>query len=129
MANPERPVSEYDRFGPWIDRVETEADVPRLFRPHGVDLAAARLVLKVPRNVARRDASPDMDLYDHLLVLGRDSLTVLSRRGRDLPRGAQPGAGAATTMRTSRSRGSSRCGTRSICSRGGCPSPRTMAES
>lgn len=93
MANPERPVSEYDRFGPWIDRVETEADVPRLFRPHGVDLAAARLVLKVPRNVARRDATPETDLYDHLLVLGRDSLTVLSRRGRDLPREAQPGAG------------------------------------
>ncbi|MFP5359593.1 MAG: hypothetical protein ACLGHM_03750 [Actinomycetes bacterium] len=81
MANPERPVSEYDRFGPWIDVVETEADVPRLYRPHGVDVTGARLVLKVPRNVARRDATPEMDLYDHLLVLEREALTVLSRTG------------------------------------------------
>src|SRR5690606_31495032 len=37
-------VSEYDRFGPWIDEVATPADVPRLFRDHPVDLDGARLV-------------------------------------------------------------------------------------
>jgi len=77
---------EYDRFGPWIDEVRTPEDVPRLYRGHPLDLAAARLVLKVPRNVARRDASPAMDLYDHLLVLDDAGLTVLSRR-------TAPGAG------------------------------------
>lgn len=71
---------EYDRFGPWIDEVRTPSDVPRLFRDHPLDLDAARLVLKVPRNIARRDATPDMDLYDHLLVLDADTLTTLSRR-------------------------------------------------
>ena len=74
-------TSEYDRFGPWIDEVRTRDDVPRLFRDDPVDVAGARLVLKVPRNIARRDATPDMDLYDHLLVLEADALTVLSRRG------------------------------------------------
>lgn len=74
-------VSEFDRFGPWIDEVRTPDDVPRLFREHPIDLAAARLVLKVPRNIARRDATPDMDLYDHLLVLDAEGLTVLARRG------------------------------------------------
>jgi len=73
-------TSEYDRFGPWIDEVRVEDDVPRLYRDHPIDLGAARLVLKVPRNITRRDATPDMDLYDHLLVLGAGQLTVLSRR-------------------------------------------------
>lgn len=73
-------TTEYDRFGPWIDDVRTPEDVPPLFRDHPVDLAGAELVLKVPRNIARRDATPDMDLYDHLLVLDDERLTVLSRR-------------------------------------------------
>lgn len=79
-------VSEYDRFGPWIDEVRTPDEVPRLFREHPVDLEGARLVLKVPRNIARRDATPDMDLYDHLLVLDDVGLTVLSRRAASASR-------------------------------------------
>lgn len=88
-------TSEYDRFGPWIDEVQTLEDVPRLYRDHPIDLDAARLVLKVPRNIARRDATAGMDLYDHLLVLDDDGLTVLSRRTEHdhQPRRAQgPGA-------------------------------------
>jgi len=93
--------SEYDRFGPWIDEVRTPADVPRLFRDHPLDLDAARLVLKVPRNIARRDATPDMDLYDHLLVLDAHDLTRLSRRAaRAATRGrpAVPGGYDVTTV-------------------------------
>lgn len=74
---------EHDAFGPWVDEVRTAEDVPRLFRDHRFDPAAARLVLKVPRPIARRDATADMDLYDHLLVLGADGLTVLSRHPDD----------------------------------------------
>lgn len=94
-------VSEYDRFGPWIDEVVTPDDVPRLFRDHPLDLAAARLVLKVPRNIARRDATPDMDLYDHLLVLDDAGLTVLTRRGAGAAarRGVAPGGYDAATVR------------------------------
>jgi hypothetical protein len=80
-STPDTPgTAEYDRFGPWIDQVRTPEDVPRLFRDHPMHLDGTRLVLKVPRNVARRDATPDMDLYDHLLVLDDRGLTVLSRR-------------------------------------------------
>lgn len=74
---------EYDLFGPWVDEVRTEDEVPRLYRSHGLDLPAARLVLKVPRDIARRDARPDMDLYDHLVALEAESLTVLSRSSDD----------------------------------------------
>ena len=72
--------AEYDAFGPWIDRVRGPEDVPRLYRDHPLDLDASPLVLKVPRDIPRRDATPDMDLYDHLLVLGPDRFTALSRR-------------------------------------------------
>ncbi len=88
-------TSEYDRFGPWIDEVQSPDDVPRLYRDHPIDLDAARLVLKVPRNIARRDATADMDLYDHLLVLDDNGLTVLSRRTEhDHATRRTPGPGA-----------------------------------
>lgn len=80
MPTPAPGASEFDRFGPWIDEVTTPDDVPPLYRDHPLDLADAALVLKVPRNIARRDATPDMDLYDHLIALDGDGLTVLSRR-------------------------------------------------
>lgn len=80
MPTPAPGASEFDRFGPWIDEVATPDDVPPLYRDHPLDLPAATLVLKVPRDIPRRDATPDMDLYDHLLVLDAEGLTVLSRR-------------------------------------------------
>ncbi len=75
-----RGVSEYDRFGPWVDEVHQVEDVPRLYSSFPIDFSVERLVLKVPRNITRRNATPDMDLYDHLIMLGQDRLTVLSRR-------------------------------------------------
>lgn len=72
---------EYDAFGPWTYRVRTPEEVPRLYREHGVELETAHLVLKVPRAIDRRDANPEMHLYDHLVVAGKETLTVLSRKG------------------------------------------------
>ena len=86
-------VSEFDRFGPWIDEVEVPEDVPRLFRTHPIDVGAARMVLKVPRNIARRDATADMDLYDHLVVLEQGHLTVLSRHAAKAKRDVSPAGG------------------------------------
>lgn len=76
-----RTTSEYDAFGPWIDEVHTVDDLPRLYRNAGIDPAAHRLVLKIPREIARRDATPDTHLYDHLIAVGDSAMTVLSRRG------------------------------------------------
>ncbi|MDY7528426.1 MULTISPECIES: hypothetical protein [unclassified Cryobacterium] len=73
--------AEYNAFGPWVDAVRTLDEVPRLFRDFGCDPTSERLVLKVPRNIPRRDADPTMDLYDHLIIAGSDALTVLSRTG------------------------------------------------
>ena len=71
--------AEYDAFGPWIVPVVTPDLVPPLYRDHPLDLERAVMVLKVPRNITRRDATPDMDLYDHLVVVEEDRLELLSR--------------------------------------------------
>ncbi|NTV39215.1 MAG: hypothetical protein HGA51_04560 [Demequinaceae bacterium] len=80
MRNASAVGSEYDRFGPWIDEVTRKEDLPRLYRDYPIDFDASRLVLKVPRNITHRNATPEMDLYDHVITLGQDQLTVLSRR-------------------------------------------------
>ncbi len=81
MPAPSADTREFDSFGPWVDEVRSAEDLPRLFSDHPLDLGTARLVLKVPRDIARRDATPDMDLYDHVLVVRQERLTVLSREG------------------------------------------------
>lgn len=80
MKNAYALGSEYDRFGPWIDKVTQREELPRLYRDYPIDFGVERLVLKVPRNITRRNATPDMDLYDHVIMLGQEELTVLSRR-------------------------------------------------
>ena len=72
-------TAEYDAFGPWIDEVTTADEIPRLYRDYPLDFASVELVLKFPRGIARRDATPDMDLYDHLVVVGPETLVVLTR--------------------------------------------------
>lgn len=72
-------TTEFDAFGPWIDKVTTQAEMPRLFRTYALDFGTTHTVLKVPRNIARRDADPSMDLYDVVLIVGPDALTVLRR--------------------------------------------------
>ncbi len=84
-------VREYDRFGPWIDEISAPDDVPKLFRRYPLDLSVTRLVLKVPRNVSRRNVAAGMDLYEHLVILGEGSLTLLTRRGAPTGRHADAG--------------------------------------
>ncbi|GAA2530442.1 hypothetical protein [Rarobacter incanus] len=70
---------EYDAFGPWIDEVRTADQIPRLYRDYLVDFAAARTILKIPRDIERRKANPGMDLYDNLVILTAEELTILTR--------------------------------------------------
>ncbi|MCV2394955.1 hypothetical protein OEB99_11615 [Actinotalea sp. M2MS4P-6] len=76
-------TEEFDAFGPWVLPVRTRDEVPRLFRSFEQDPGSAQVVLKIPRRISRRDANPRMDLYDHLLVLRGDELTLLSRAPGD----------------------------------------------
>ena len=74
-------TAEYDAFGPWIDEVASAEEVPRMYRNYPIDFASARTVLKFPRDIPRRDATPDMHLFDHLLIVTDERLTILSRAG------------------------------------------------
>ena len=69
---------ELDAFGPWILTVRTADDVPPLFRPANA-LAGARLALKIPRSIERRDAMAGMDLYDRMVLVRDDGIELLSR--------------------------------------------------
>ena len=70
-------MSEYDAFGPWIYRIDEEHEIPRCFRPHVDEDDGALFRLKVPKQIERRDATPDMDLYDYLLNVYEDRLELL----------------------------------------------------
>lgn len=83
-------TAEFDAFGPWIYEIKSREDVPRLFRDYPLDLENAALTIKVPRDIPRREANPSMDLYDIILSLGPENVTVLRRSGtrydfRDVP--------------------------------------------
>jgi hypothetical protein len=73
--------AEYDAFGPWVLPVAREADVPRAFQSYAFDFELSDFVLKLPRDIARRDATPSMHLYDRVLVVDASGLTVLVRDG------------------------------------------------
>ncbi len=74
-------TAEYNAFGPWIYEIRSEEEIPRLFREYPLDLENAALTIKVPRPISRRDANPSMDLYDIVLSLGPDNVTILHRSG------------------------------------------------
>ena len=62
-------LREYDAFGPWIYEIKDERDTPRRFRAACGRHYGARILLKVPRNIERRDARPGMDLYVAVLAV------------------------------------------------------------
>lgn len=83
-------LDEYNRFGPWIDEVTEPALVPPLFRSYPLSFAPDITMLKVPRPIARRDANPSMDLYDRLVIIDHDAVTVLTRNESIRPRRNAP---------------------------------------
>ena len=77
-------TAEFDAFGPWILKVDKLDDVPRLFRP-AADLEGARLAVKIPRQIERRNANPLMDLYDRLLIVRDQGMEVITRTPKVAP--------------------------------------------
>lgn len=72
-------VSEYDAFGPWIYEIDGEHPIPRLFVPYFQDTETPLMLLKVPRDISRQAASPDMDLYDYMIGAYGDHIRLLKR--------------------------------------------------
>ena len=73
-------ISEYDAFGPWVYDVDGEHPLPLLFVPF-VDMSKSwRMLLKIPRDIERRRATPDMDLYDFVVGADDAGVQIWSRR-------------------------------------------------
>jgi hypothetical protein len=85
MANQPSPrqLREYEGFGPWAMVVEGPEDMPLRFDPWYADLAQSELILKLPRQVERRDLRPGDLLYTSVLALGSGKISYLclSRQG------------------------------------------------
>ena len=99
-ADPE-DLREYDRFGPWIDRVTEGVDMPRRFRPWWPELSAAAHLLKVPRPYDRAQVRPGMDLYQAVIAVFPDGLVYLDATGDDVHRRDVGLAGVVATRRHS----------------------------
>ena len=82
-ASPE-DLREYDAFGPWIYEIKDECDTPKRFRSVCRDHYGARFLLKAPRNVERRNVRPGMDLYDTVLAVRDDGLSVMRLAGESV---------------------------------------------
>ena len=72
-------VSEYDAFGPWVYMIDEDHPLPSLFAPCVEHPEAYRMLFKIPRNIERRVATPDMDLYDHVVGVDDSAICIWSR--------------------------------------------------
>ena len=81
-----RQKEEYDRFGPWAYLVTKPEDMPPHFDPWYEELRDATIMLKLPRDVERRDTSAGKDLYIGLLAARNDRVTYLSLDGEEVKR-------------------------------------------
>ncbi len=77
-------ISEYDAFGPWIYEIDEEHEIPRFYRSYVDENDGAVFRLKVPKKIERRDANPDMNLYDYLFNVYEDRLEVMQIVGEDM---------------------------------------------
>lgn len=71
--------SEFDAFGPWIYEMNDDYPIPRLFLPYITDFSSAIMSFKVPRNLERRFANADMDLYDYAVIAYEDHIAIHKR--------------------------------------------------
>jgi hypothetical protein len=68
---------EYDAFGPWVDAVRSEAEMPPRFRAAYQEHRGAHFLLKVPIAADRLAVRPGMNLYRLVLAVHDDRLSLL----------------------------------------------------
>lgn len=73
-------VSEYDAFGPWIYKITEKNPMPSLFIPYYKENQNCLMLIKIPRDIERRKAKPDMDLYDYVIGMYEDHGYILKRK-------------------------------------------------
>jgi len=77
-------VTEYNAFGPWIYIINKSHPIPPVFSRYSPHVESALLAFKIPRNIERRKANPDMHLYDHIVCIYDTYMLIVDRHGDDL---------------------------------------------
>ncbi len=77
-------TKEFDAFGPWIYEIGEQHDFPPLFENYREIAKDARMVFKIPRHIERRNANPDMHLYDAVVAVFETYLLLLSRNDSNI---------------------------------------------
>ena len=77
-------VSEYDAFGPWIYKITEKNPMPALFFPYYKENNNYLMLIKIPRDIERRKAKPDMDLYDYVIGMYEEYGYILKRNGKEV---------------------------------------------
>lgn len=73
-------VSEYDAFGPWIYEIDDEHPIPELFAPLIKKDKYCLMMMKIPRQIERRDADPSMQLYDYVVGAYESQIFICIRQ-------------------------------------------------
>lgn len=72
--------AEYDAFGPWIFKLTDKNQLPPLFVPYYTETNNYLMLIKIPRGIERRNATPGMDLYDYIIGMYEDYIYLLERK-------------------------------------------------
>lgn len=72
--------AEHYAFGPWILEVTDKKFLPPLFVPYYKGSNSFLILIKIPRNIDRRNAVPGMDLYDYVIGMYDDHIYLLERK-------------------------------------------------
>lgn len=73
-------ISEIDAFGPWIYEISRKYPIPPLFRPYVTEeMKRAHMLIKVPRNIDRKQAKKEKNLYNYVMGVCQKELRILER--------------------------------------------------
>lgn len=76
-------ISEYDAFGPWIYDVTEKHPLPPQFEDH-VEKQDYEILIKIPRDIERRKANPDMPLYNYVIGCFKETLYIYERNALEI---------------------------------------------
>ena len=74
-------TKEFDAFGPWIYEIGSEHELPALFEDYRNSTEEALMLFKIPRQIERRNANPEMHLYDAVIGIFETYMLMLYRKG------------------------------------------------
>ena len=80
----DRYEKEYREFGPWILEIQTDDDVPDLFRNKYTFDDSVESAIKIPIPLDRRQAEKGMDFYKSIVSFNKDEVIILEKTEKEI---------------------------------------------